>query len=132
MGDFQIDGIDMPKPHSYKTITHIITENAERLAGSGRLVADFRGIIYETIWYYKYLSEEDYDKIYDAYVLSCLRNNSIEHTLRTINSNDGKVLEYKIYTQADIDVPLWRYNPKTGKREYRDVTFTFVGVGGGE
>ena len=79
---------------------------------------------------YKYLDQFDYMTLYDAYILSCERNKSIEHDLETLDSNTGEVLNYRIYTQDDFQTPLYRI--KDGIRYYTNVTFTFVGVGGGE
>lgn len=128
MGNFKIDGVDMPKPSSWSTSPHIMTSDSERLAGSGRLVAPYLTTIMETEWHYKYLSQADYDKLYDAYILSCARNRSIEHDLTTVDSNSGNVITYRVYTQSDFKAPLYRI--RDGVRYYRDVKFTFVGVGG--
>lgn len=130
MGNFKIDGIDMPKPDVWDVKTNIVTRGSERLIGSGRLVAPFLGIVYETTWVYKYLEEEDYDILYDAYITSCTRNNSVEHDLTTLDSNTGLPLSYRMYTQNNFQAPL--YSIRNGKRVYTEVTFTFVGVGGGE
>lgn len=128
MSNFKIDGKDMPKPSSWTTNPHIITADSERLAGSGRLITTYLTTVLETEWVYKYITQADYDILFDAYITSCRRNRSIEHTLTTIDSNTGGVISYKIYTQSDFKAPL--YMVKNGVRYYRDITFTFVGVGG--
>ena len=130
MSDFKIDDIVMPRPSEWVTKPKILTRDSERLIGSGRLVAPYLGTVYETTWTYKYLDQFDYMTLYDAYILSCERNKSIEHDLETLDSNTGEVLKYRIYTQDDFQTPLYRI--KDGIRYYTNVTFTFVGVGGGE
>jgi len=130
MSEFKIDDIVMPRPSEWVTKPKILTRDSERLIGSGRLVAPYLGTVYETTWTYKYLDQFDYMTLYDAYILSCERNKSIEHDLETLDSNTGEVLKYRIYTQDDFQTPLYRI--KDGIRYYTNVTFTFVGVGGGE
>lgn len=129
--NFQIDEVDMPKPHIYKTRPMILTRDSERLVGSGRLIAPYLGTVWETQWTYKKLRGSDYDTIYEAYILSCDTNKSIEHTLKTLDSNTGDVLTYRIYTQDDFDGGAIA-RMENGIRIYKNITFTFVGVGGGE
>lgn len=130
MGYFQIDGVDMPKPSSWTTKPNILTAESERLVGNGKLVAPYLTTIWETTWTYKLLSQEDYDKLYDAYITSCIRNKNLEHDFSTLDSNTGKQLRYRMYTQNDFNAPLYRIH--NGKRIYKDISFTFVGVGGEE
>jgi len=130
MADFSIDGIECKRPTTYLTKVHTITQDSERLPGSYRLVAPYKATVYETIWTYKILTGAEYDILYNAFVFSNIANKSIEHTLKTINSNTGASLTYKTYTPETFEGNLIRL--VNGNREYRDVTFTFIGVGGGE
>ena len=132
--EFKIDGIDMPRPSEYQTIRHIMYDDPKRLIGSGRLVSPYKQTVLETEWLYKKMTGEEYDLIYDAYILSCERNKSGEHVLTTYDSNTGKNITYKIITESSMvngKKHLARILPD-GTREYRNVLFTFVGVGGGE
>ena len=130
MSDFMIDGIDMPKPSDWLVNPKPMSSDAERLVGSGKMVIPYLTTAYEVIWTYKYLSSEDYDKLYDAYILSTIRNKSMYHTLTTKDSNSDEIMTLDIYTQSDFSAPLYRI--KNGKRYYKDVKFIFVSLGGEE
>lgn len=123
-----IDGIEMPKPSSWMTKPNIMTSESERLVGNGKLVAKYLTTIWETTWTYKKLEQAEYDLLYDVYIKSCIRDKSLEHDFCTLDSNTGEVLSYRIYTQNDFQAPLYRI--VNGKRVYKDITFTFIGVGG--
>ena len=130
MSDFMIDGIDMPKPSDWLVNPKPMSSDAERLVGTGKMVIPYLTTAWEITWTYKYLSSEDYDKLYDAYILSTIRNKSMYHTLTTKDSNSDKVMTLDIYTQSDFSAPLYRI--KNGVRYYKDVKFTFVSLGGDE
>lgn len=128
--DFAIDGVEMPKPSSWLVNPKPMSSDAERLIGSGKMVIPYLTTAYEVIWTYNYLKEEDYDKLYKAYILNTIKNKSMYHTLKTKDSNSDKTLELKIYTQSDFTAPLYRI--KNGVRYYKDVKFTFISLGGDE
>lgn len=130
MSDFMIDGIDMPKPSDWLVNPKPMSSDAERLVGSGKMVIPYLTTAWEVTWTYKYLSSADYDKLYDAYILSTIRNKSMYHTLKTKDSNSDKVMTLEIYTQSDFTAPLYRI--KNGVRYYKDVKFVFVSLGGDE
>lgn len=130
MSDFMIDGKDMPKPSDWLVNPKPMSSDAERLVGSGKMVIPYLTTAWEVTWTYKYLSSEDYDKLYDAYILSTIRNKSMYHTLTTKDSNSNKVMTLDIYTQSDFSAPLYRI--KNGVRYYKDVKFVFVSLGGDE
>lgn len=130
MSDFMIDGIDMPKPSDWLVNPKPMSSDAERLVGSGKMVIPYLTTAWEVTWTYKYLSSEDYDKLYDAYILSTIRNKSMYHTLTTKDSNSDNIKTLDIYTQSDFSAPLYRI--KNGKRYYKDIKFTFVSLGGDE
>ena len=130
MSDFMIDGKDMPKPSDWLVNPKPMSSDAERLVGSGKMVIPYLTTAYEVTWTYKYLSSKDYDKLYDAYILSTIRNKSMYHTLKTKDSNSDNVMTLEIYTQSDFTAPLYRI--KNGIRYYKDVKFVFVSLGGDE
>lgn len=130
MSDFMIDEIDMPKPSDWLVNPKPMSSDAERLVGSGKMVIPYLTTAYEVTWTYKYLSSDDYDKLYDAYILSTIRNKNMYHTLKTKDSNSDNVMTLDIYTQSDFSAPLYRI--KNGKRYYKDVKFVFVSLGGDE
>ena len=130
MSDFMIDGKDMPKPSDWLVNPKPMSSDAERLVGSGKMVIPYLTTAWEITWTYKWLSSDDYDKLYDAYILSTIRNKSMYHTLTTKDSNSDIVVTYNIYTQSDFTAPLYRI--KNGKRYYKDVKFVFVSLGGDE
>lgn len=127
---FTIDGLEMPMPDEWLVTPQIMTSDAKRTVTTGRLQAKYLQTVWVTEWTYRFISQDDYDVLYDAYILSCGRNKSIEHAFTTLDSNTGQIISYTMYTQDDFKAPL--YYIRNGKRWYRDVTFTFVGVGGGD
>lgn len=127
---FKIDGKVMPRPDEYHTRPRILTRDSQRLPGNGRLVAPYLGTVWETTWLYKYISRDKYLILYDAYILSCKRNKSIEHEFETVDSNTGEQLIYRMYTQDDFEARLHMVRLLNKETYYRDVLFTFVGVGG--
>ena len=128
--DFQIDNIPMPKPHEWAVYPNPVSQDAERLPGTGRMINPYLTMCWTIEWKYKYLSADQYDLLYDAYILSCVRNRSLYHTIRTRDSNSDSVKDFEIYTQSDFKAPLYRI--KNGVRYYRDITFTFITRGGDE
>lgn len=138
---FQIDGVNMPTPNSYSTDTQIVsTEDSGRLAGNGAMQIDFLTHVFVTTWTYRYMTGDEYDLVYQNYVVSTIKNKNMYHTLKTLNSNGDNSLTYEIYTQDEIKALLQKrtFKPsyymgkyfENGVRMYKDVTFTFVGVGG--
>ena len=126
--NFAIDGVEMPKPSSWQVNPKPISSDAERLVGTGKAVVPYLTTAYEVVWTYKYISETDYNKLYDAYINSTIRNKSMYHTLITKDSNSDNKLTLEIYTQSDFTGPL--YMIKNNKKYYKDVKFTFVSLGG--
>lgn len=125
--EFAIDGIEMPRPSEWKVNPKPMSSDAERLAGSGKMVIPYLGWVWEVSWTYKYLSAEQYDLLYDTYILKTKREKSFYHTLTTKDSNSDEILNIDIYTQSDFTAPLYRI--KNGVRYYKDITFTFVSLG---
>lgn len=128
--EFAIDGVEMPKPSDWLVNPKPISSDAERLIGSGRAVVPYLTTAYEVTWTYKWLSTQDYDKLYNAYITKTIQNKSMYHTLTTKDSNSDNILNLDIYTQSDFTAPLYRI--KNGVRYYRDVKFVFVSLGGDE
>ena len=135
---FAIDGVAMPKPSAWQTNPKPISADAERLPGSGKAVVPYKTMCWETTWTYKYLSQTDFNTLYDAYILATIRNKSMYHTLTTIDSNTGNVVTMDVYTQSDFSAPLYRIkteivnNVTTQVRYYKDVKFVFISLGGDE
>lgn len=128
--EFAIDGVEMPRPSDWEVDRQILSSDSERLIGSGKAIVPYLTTVYVTTWKYKYLSSADYDKLDAAYIKSTIANKSMYHTLTTRDSNSDDILTIDIYTQGDFKAPLYRI--KNGVRYYKDVTFTFVGLGGDE
>lgn len=128
--EFAIDGVEMPRPSDWLVNPKPISSDAERLIGNGKAVVPYLTTAYEVTWTYKYLSSDDYDKLYTAYIKKTIENKSMYHTLITKDSNSDNILTLEIYTQSDFSAPLYRI--KNGKRYYKDVKFVFVSLGGDE
>lgn len=129
MAEFELNGVEMPRPSSWKTIPHIMTKDSERLIGNGKLVAPYLQAVPETIWEYKYLTGEQYDIIYNQYIKAVVINKNIECTVKTLDSNTGKSITYTGYTEDNFSAALYRVKPD-GTRVYTNVVLTIVGVGG--
>lgn len=121
---FKIDGVEMPRPSDWLVNPKPMSIDAERVAGTGEAIVPYLRTVYEVTWTYKYLSSEDYDKLYNAYIKNTITNRSMYHTLETLDSNSNETLTLNIYTQGDFTAPLYRI--KDGIRYYRDVKFVFV------
>lgn len=128
--EFAIDGVEMPRPSDWLVNPKPISSDAERLIGNGKAVVPYLTTAYEVTWTYKYLSSDDYDKLYTAYIKKTIENKSMYHTLITKDSNSDNIMTLEIYTQSDFSAPLYRI--KNGKRYYKDVKFVFVSLGGDE
>ena len=128
--EFAIDGVEMPRPSDWLVNPKPISSDAERLIGNGKAVVPYLTTAYEVTWTYKYLSSDDYDKLYTAYIKKTIENKSMYHKLITKDSNSDNIMTLEIYTQSDFSAPLYRI--KNGKRYYKDVKFTFVSLGGDE
>lgn len=125
---FRIDKKSMPVPHSWSTKPNVMTRDSKRSVSNGNMTAPYLNTIMETTWTYKNLSQADYDLLYDTYIASCARNKSVYHTFASMDSNTGKVITYKMYTQSDFDAPLYRIR-NGNERYYKEFNVTFVGVG---
>lgn len=121
---FKIDGVDMPRPSQWLVNPKPMSSDAERVAGTGEAVVPYLRTVYEVTWTYKYISSEEYDVLYNAYIESTIQNKQMYHTLETLDSNSDKTLTLNIYTQGDFQAPLYRI--KNGVRYYKDVKFVFV------
>lgn len=139
--DFQIDGVSCPIPNEFNTATQIVsTDNSGRLAGNGEMKIEILTHVFVTTWKYSFMTGDEYDIIYNNYIRNTIVNKNMYHTLKTINSNTGNSLTYRIYTQDELQSPLKKLAPSqsyymglhfiNGVRVYQDVTFNFVGVGG--
>jgi hypothetical protein len=126
--EFAIDGIEMPKPSDWLVNPKPMASDSERTAGTGKAIVPYLTTAYEVTWTYKFLSAEQYDILYDAYIRKTTQNKSMYHTLTTRDSNSDDIMELEIYTQGDFTAPLYRI--KNGVRYYKDVKFVFVSLGG--
>ena len=106
--EFALDGIEMPKPNEWLVNVKPMSSDAERLAGSGKMVIPYLTTAYEVTWTYKYLSAEQYDLLYDTYIRKTIRDKNFYHTLTTKDSNSDEILNLDIYTQSDFTAPLYR------------------------
>lgn len=121
---FKIDGVEMPRPSDWLVRPKPLASDAERIAGTGEAVVPYLRTVYEVTWTYKYLSSEDFDKLYVAYIQNTITNGSMYHTLETLDSNSNNTLTLNIYTQGDFEAPLYRI--KDGIRYYVGISFVFV------
>lgn len=139
--DFQIDGVSCPIPNEYNTVTQLVaTDDSQRLAGNGEMQIELLTHIFVTTWKYTFMTGDEFDIIYNKYIRDTIRNRNMYHQLKTINSNTGNSLNYKIYAQNEMKAELKKYNTNlfrymgitfiNGVRVYQNVEFTFVGVGG--
>ena len=121
---FKIDGKTMPKPSSINISNKIISSSAERIAATGELVVTYLRTVREVVWTYKYLTSDEYDILYNAYIKSVIDTGIIYRTVETLDSNNGNQLTINTYTQDNFNAPLYRIN--NGERQYVNVELTFV------
>ena len=124
MAQFAIDGKEMPRPSSWLVNPKPLSLDATRVAATGEAIVPFLRSVYEVTWTYKFLSTNDYDKLYNAYIQDTIDRQDMYHVLTTLDSNSDKILTLNIYTQSDFTAPLYRI--KNGIRYYKDVKFVFV------
>lgn len=122
---FQIDGIDMPKPSDIKIGYRPLTES-ERAAGTGEFIGEFKRAIYEITWHYKIIEEADFLKIFNQYIMKCMNEGMLYHTITTYDPNQKKNIgPLNIYTQGDFTAqPYWEMED-TGTR-YENIDFVFI------
>lgn len=112
----------MPKPSNYTINPKPLSSNAERVAGTGELFAPFLRMCYEIVWEYKYLSEEEFRRIYNAYIGYVENNKSLYIEVMTLDSNaslsggqigtDKGSQVYSAYVQGDFTAPMYHIMPK--------------------
>lgn len=123
---FQINGISMPRPHSFKLKRKWNNLDAERDINTGHLILNPINRIYETTWEYKLLIDDQYDLIYNQ-VFSSDKANYGNKVIKTIDSNTFHSIEYTTYEQDDFEAPA--FFTKNGHRFYQDVVFQFTSIG---
>lgn len=127
------DWVDLPKPSSWLVNPKPLMSDATRAPGTGIVSMAYITTAYEIVWTYKYLSQDDYDVLYNAYVQSSINNKYPFHIIKSRDSNTDQIIYATIYLQSDFQAPLYRIKHNgdgTTTRYYKDVTFTFVSVGG--
>lgn len=125
-GHFKMDGISMPDPSTYEVDPKPMSADSHRLIETGELVAPYVSMQYTITWKYNFLDNQEYQLLYNQYVLQSIQNKSLYHTLKTLDSNTGEEKEFDIYLQSDFKAPLYFIDPETKERYYKDVIFTFV------
>jgi len=125
---FQINGVSMPRPHSFKTKKKWNNKEAERDVNTGKLILNPVNRIYETTWKYKVLRDDQFAIIRDQVFQESKSN--YEKQLKTINSLDMKSISYKTYEQDDFETPEITRVQADGHRYYKDFEFNFTSVGG--
>ena len=128
---FMIDNQPMPIPSSWQVDPQILTRDAKRKIANGVLKAPYICTCYTITWTYKYLSYSDYQKLRQAYIDHCTTDKKVKLYVSTMDSNrEDSVFCTLAYTEDGFKAPLYRINPRTGEKYYKDVTFKIVSVGG--
>lgn len=125
---FQINGISMPRPHSFKVAKKWNNLDAERDINTGHLILNPINRIYETVWNYKLLREDQYRLIYEQVFQDSKEN--YEKEFKTVDSNTFKQLSYTTYEPDNFDSPIVTSVQSDGYRYYKDIKFSFTSVGG--
>lgn len=125
---FQINGIDMPKPHKFKTNKKWLCKDAGRDINTGKLILTPICRLYETTWKYKLLRDDQF-----AIIIGQLYQDSksnITKSFKTINSLNMSILTYTTYEQDDFESPECTPVQSDGHRYYKDFEFKFTNIGG--
>lgn len=129
---FQINGVAMPKPHSFKTKIKWNNKSAERDINTGKLLLNPVNRIAETTWTYKLLRDDQYKILRDE----VFKDNKNEYTkkFKSIDSNSFvgdtyKYISYETYEQDDFEAPEMTSIQADGHRYYTDITFNFTSIG---
>ena len=126
---FQINGVSMPKPHSFKTKGKWTNkgDGTERDINTGNLILNPVCKIYETTWRYKKLIDTQYQMLYNAIFTTSSSNYKNGFTIKTIDSNTLKCISYTTYEQDDFESPEIAYT-QNGHRVYHDIEFAFTSM----
>lgn len=125
---FQINGVSMPRPHSFSTKQKWLNKDAERNINTGKLILNPICRIYETTWKYKVLRDDQFAIIFNQVFQSSKSN--YEKSFKTIDSRNFQSLSYTTYEQDDFVPPEVTPVQQDGHRYYLDITFMFTNVGG--
>lgn len=124
---FQINGIAMPRPNSFKTNRKWNNLDASRDINTGELILNPINRIYETTWTYKLLRDDQFDIIYNQ-VFQQSKDN-YKKQFQTLDTNTFKLLSYITYEQDNFDSPEITNVKSDGHRYYKNITFNFTSVG---
>lgn len=125
---FQINGVSMPRPHEFRTKKKWLCEKAERDINTGKLIAKPKIRLYETVWKYKLLRDDQYKIIRDQLFQESKEN--YEKQFKTIDSETFTSLSYTTYEQDDFEPGKVTSVQPDGHRYYLDFEFAFTNIGG--
>lgn len=124
---FQINGVSMPKPHSFKTKQKWLNKDSERDINTGKLILNPICRIYETTWTYKLLRDDQF-AILMAQVFQSSKSN-YQKAFKTLDSRTLQSLSYTTYEQDDFEPPEMIMG-KDGHMYYREFSLMFTNIGG--
>lgn len=124
---FQINGVSMPKPHSFKTKQKWLNKDSERDINTGKLILNPICRIYETTWNYKLIRDDQFN-IITSQVFQSSKSN-YQKAFKTLDSRTFQSLTYTTYEQDDFEPPEM-IRGGDGHIYYKDVNFMFTNIGG--
>lgn len=125
---FQINGVSMPKPHSFKTKEKWLNKDAERDINTGQLILNPVCRIYETTWNYKLLRDDQYQLIIDQVFQS--GKNNYKKSFTSLDSRTMGTIRYTTYEQDDFEPPEMIPRQKDGHIYFQNIEFKFTNIGG--
>ena len=138
---FKFDGVNVRPPNLWNVDAQLVCTDAKRLVKTAEVKINYIATILVIEWTYYDLSSEEFEALYDAYIVnkpevvseSGKKQKTIFHTITTLSSTHAnKIIDnYKIYTQNDFKAPPAHLRFVDGKMQYfyDEVKFTFTGVG---
>lgn len=125
---FQINGVSMPRPHSFKTKKKWLNKESERDINTGRLILKPLCRILETTWKYKMLRDDQFEIILNQ--LQQDSKDNYEKPFKTIDSRNFKILSYTTYEPDDFEAPEFTSVQADGHRYYKEFEIHFTNMGG--
>ena len=122
---FQINGVSMPRPHSFILKRKWNNKDANRNINTGQLILNPVNRIYEAVWKYKLLRSDQYNIIYNQVFQASKAN--YKKTINTLDSNNFTAVTYTTYEQDDFEPPEI-IKGQDGYYYYKDITFNFTSV----
>lgn len=126
---FAINGVAMPRPHTFKTRREPLMKDSDRDINTGALIVKKIGNPLETTWKWKIIRDDQLNLVYNA-----IQTESSLFTITTIDSrkssaNNLVTTTYESYEPNDFNPDYFDDGVyPDGHRYYRDVEIHFTSI----